>query len=100
MSTPEAVKLRDLAVSAAREAGRLLTSREGKVDVAATKSSPTDVVTEMDRRSEELIRSRILAARPSDARGQKPTDLASQRPNGTATEQSFTHCPTHPASPP
>jgi len=67
MSTPEAVKLRDLAVSAAREAGRLLTSREGKVDVAATKSSPTDVVTEMDRRSEELIRSRILAARPSDA---------------------------------
>jgi myo-inositol-1(or 4)-monophosphatase len=35
--------------------------------VAATKSSPTDVVTEMDRRSEELIRSRILAARPSDA---------------------------------
>jgi myo-inositol-1(or 4)-monophosphatase len=67
MSTPEAVKLRDLAVSVAREAGRLLTSREGRVDVAATKSSPTDVVTEMDHRSEELIRSRILAARPSDA---------------------------------
>jgi myo-inositol-1(or 4)-monophosphatase len=67
MSTPEAVKLRDLAVSVAREAGRLLTAREGRVDVAATKSSPTDVVTEMDRRSEELIRSRILAARPSDA---------------------------------
>jgi myo-inositol-1(or 4)-monophosphatase len=67
MSAPEAVKLRDLAVSVAREAGRLLTSREGRVDVAATKSSPTDVVTEMDRRSEELIRSRILAARPSDA---------------------------------
>jgi myo-inositol-1(or 4)-monophosphatase len=37
------------------------------VEVAATKSSPTDVVTEMDRRSEELIRSRVLAARPSDA---------------------------------
>jgi myo-inositol-1(or 4)-monophosphatase len=67
MSAPEAVKLRDLAVSVAREAGRLLTSREGRVDVAATKSSPTDVVTEMDHRSEELIRSRILAARPSDA---------------------------------
>jgi myo-inositol-1(or 4)-monophosphatase len=56
-----------LAVSVAREAGRLLTSREGRVEVAATKSSPTDVVTEMDRQSEELIRSRILAARPSDA---------------------------------
>jgi myo-inositol-1(or 4)-monophosphatase len=67
MSTPEVAKLRDLAVSVAREAGRLLMSREGKVDVAATKSSPTDVVTEMDRQSEELIRSRILAARPSDA---------------------------------
>ena len=67
MSTPEAAKLRDLAVSVAREAGRLLTSREGRVEVAATKSSPTDVVTEMDRQSEELIRSRILAARPSDA---------------------------------
>jgi myo-inositol-1(or 4)-monophosphatase len=67
MSTPEATNLRDLAVSVAREAGRLLTSREGRVEVAATKSSPTDVVTEMDRQSEELIRSRILAARPSDA---------------------------------
>jgi myo-inositol-1(or 4)-monophosphatase len=67
MSTPEADELRDLAVSVAREAGRLLASREGRVEVAATKSSPTDVVTEMDRKSEELIRSRILAARPSDA---------------------------------
>jgi myo-inositol-1(or 4)-monophosphatase len=37
------------------------------VAVAATKSSPTDVVTEMDGRAEELIRARILAARPNDA---------------------------------
>jgi myo-inositol-1(or 4)-monophosphatase len=59
--------LRDLAVSVAREAGELLASRAGRVEVAATKSSPTDVVTEMDRRSEELIRSRILAVRPGDA---------------------------------
>ena len=59
--------LRDLAVEVAREAGELLASRAGRVEVAATKSSPTDVVTEMDRRSEELIRSRILAVRPSDA---------------------------------
>jgi myo-inositol-1(or 4)-monophosphatase len=56
-----------IAVSAAREAGELLASREGRVLVAATKSSPTDVVTEMDRRAEDLIRERILAARPSDA---------------------------------
>jgi len=60
-------ELRALAVSVAREAGDLLADQAGKVEVAATKSSPTDVVTEMDRRSEELIRSRILAARPADA---------------------------------
>ncbi len=59
--------LRDLAVEVAREAGGLLAARTSEVEVAATKSSPTDVVTEMDRRSEELIRSRILAVRPSDA---------------------------------
>jgi myo-inositol-1(or 4)-monophosphatase len=61
------LELRSVAISAAREAGGLLADRAGQVEVAATKSSPTDVVTEMDRRSEELIRSRILAARPSDA---------------------------------
>jgi myo-inositol-1(or 4)-monophosphatase len=63
--TPEG--LRDLAVQVAREAGDLLASRTGRVEVAAVKSSPTDVVTEMDRRSEELIRARILAVRPADA---------------------------------
>ena len=67
MSELDADALRDLAVRVAREAGELLASQAGRVEVAATKSSPTDVVTEMDRRSEELIRSRILAARPSDA---------------------------------
>jgi len=61
------LELRSVAIGAAREAGELLADRAGQVEVAATKSSPTDVVTEMDRRSEELIRSRILASRPSDA---------------------------------
>jgi myo-inositol-1(or 4)-monophosphatase len=56
-----------VAIGAAREAGELLASPGGRVSVAATKSSPTDVVTEMDRRSEELIRARILAGRPGDA---------------------------------
>ena len=32
-----------------------------------TKSSPTDIVTEMDRAAEQLIRGRLLAARPDDA---------------------------------
>ena len=63
---PDPASLRDLAVSVAREAGDLLAARAGRVEVADTKSSPTDVVTEMDRRSEELIRSRILAVRPGD----------------------------------
>jgi myo-inositol-1(or 4)-monophosphatase len=54
-------------VEAAQAAGRLLADRGGAVAVAGTKSSPTDVVTEMDRRAEELIRSRILATRPGDA---------------------------------
>jgi myo-inositol-1(or 4)-monophosphatase len=38
----------------------------GRVDVAATKSSPTDVVTEIDEACERLIRERIFAARPDD----------------------------------
>src|SRR5438309_4145314 len=67
VAVPAPSELCDLAVTIAREAGRLLEAHAGGVEVAATKSSPTDVVTEMDRRSEELIRSRILAARPSDA---------------------------------
>ena len=61
------LELRSVAVDVAREAGDMLADRAGQVEVAATKSSPTDVVTEMDRRSEELIRARILAARPADA---------------------------------
>jgi len=64
---PAARELLVIAVAAALEAGQLLASKEGRVAVAATKSSPTDVVTEMDGRAEELIRARILVARPDDA---------------------------------
>nr|MCW2727394.1 inositol monophosphatase [Aeromicrobium sp.] len=39
---------------------------EGRVDVASTKSSDTDLVTEIDRSCELLIRERIFAARPDD----------------------------------
>jgi myo-inositol-1(or 4)-monophosphatase len=38
----------------------------GRVGVTETKSSPTDVVTELDRASEDLIRGRILDRRPGD----------------------------------
>jgi myo-inositol-1(or 4)-monophosphatase len=61
-------ELRALAERLAVEAGRLV--REGRpdrVEVAATKSSAVDPVTEMDRASEELLRRRISAARPDDA---------------------------------
>lgn len=60
--------LYDLARSVGLEAADFVrTSRPpGRVDVAATKSSPTDVVTEIDRATEDLIRARILASRPDD----------------------------------
>ena len=56
-----------LALDTAREAAGLVARhRAAGVEVAATKSSVSDVVTEADRASEALIRSRILAARPDD----------------------------------
>ena len=57
-----------IAMDAAGEAGRLLASWRGheRPEVIDTKSSPTDVVTEMDRRSEALITERIRAVRPDD----------------------------------
>ena len=60
-------QLRGLALASALEAanGALEGRRQG-VTVAATKSSPTDVVTEMDRRTEAALVGRILAARPED----------------------------------
>jgi myo-inositol-1(or 4)-monophosphatase len=60
-------ELRELAVSAACEAAEMV--HEGQragVRVADTKSSGTDIVTEMDRRSEALLVDRILSARPDD----------------------------------
>jgi myo-inositol-1(or 4)-monophosphatase len=59
--------LGELASAVAREAGKLLLSSAGRTAVVQTKSSPTDVVTEMDRAAEALIRERLLAARPGDA---------------------------------
>ena len=65
----DAETLLRIAVAAAGEAGRLLASWRGdeRPEVVETKSSPTDVVTEMDRRSEALITSLIRAHRPGDA---------------------------------
>jgi myo-inositol-1(or 4)-monophosphatase len=60
-------ELLTLATSIAREAGALaaLRRREG-VEVAATKSTIVDIVTEADREVERLIRGRLADARPAD----------------------------------
>jgi len=58
--------LLELATSVAVAAGRLLLGSGGRPEVVATKSSPTDVVTEADRAAEALIRDLIGAARPGD----------------------------------
>ena len=64
--TPAA--LRDVALAVAREAADLARSmRRGGVDVADTKSSVVDVVTEADRAVEELVRRHLLEQRPDDA---------------------------------
>ena len=67
--TADPASLLDLAEKTAREAGAMVLQRRGAVermDVAATKSTPTDVVTESDTAAEALIRERLLAARPDD----------------------------------
>jgi len=66
LPTPE--KLLDIAVEAARAAAHLVVTDRpaGRLDVAATKSSATDIVTEMDRAAEALLVERILGRRPND----------------------------------
>ncbi|UGQ13863.1 inositol monophosphatase [Yinghuangia sp. ASG 101] len=59
--------LLELALGAARLAGgMLLADRPADLGVAATKSSPTDVVTEMDTAAEKLIVDYLRARRPHD----------------------------------
>jgi myo-inositol-1(or 4)-monophosphatase len=63
----DALKLLDLAREIAVEAAALaVDGRPADLGVADTKSSPTDVVTEMDTAAERLIRERIAHARPHD----------------------------------
>ncbi len=66
MSPPDTADLLELACQTAVAAGRLLLGRGGHPEVVATKSSPTDVVTEADRAAEEMIRDLIGAARGGD----------------------------------
>jgi len=70
-SEPEAAFVAELvsvAETVAREAGALVSEgRPDRVTVAATKSSPQDVVTAMDLASEALLRRRLAELRPGDA---------------------------------
>jgi myo-inositol-1(or 4)-monophosphatase len=66
-ATPDPQALAELARSVAREAADLLLAAHGQAAVVQVKSSPTDVVTQLDRAAEQLIRDRLLAARPADA---------------------------------
>lgn len=57
--------LEGLALRIASAAGRLLLDRPESLTLTA-KSSPTDIVTQMDRAAEELLVSMILSERPDD----------------------------------
>lgn len=60
-------ELRDLAVTAAQAAGQLIRDgRHKSLEVAFTKSSEVDIVTEMDLAAESLLIERILEQRPDD----------------------------------
>ncbi len=63
----DVTELMGVAERVAREAGALVSDgRPDRVTVAATKSSPQDVVTAMDYASEELLRRRLAELRPDD----------------------------------
>jgi myo-inositol-1(or 4)-monophosphatase len=68
LSAPLLRELEDLAISAARAAGRFIVQERPRgLGVLDTKSSINDIVTVMDQQSEALLRAHLLSARPDDA---------------------------------
>ncbi len=66
-TTAGTAELLEIAREVALTAGRLVRQRRAEgVEVAASKSSPEDIVTHADRESEVLIRSLLAKARPDD----------------------------------
>jgi myo-inositol-1(or 4)-monophosphatase len=60
-------ELLEIALGIAQRAGELVRQRRAEgVSLAASKSSPEDIVTFADKESEELIRSLLAEARPND----------------------------------
>lgn len=56
-----------VARSVATEAAALVVDGRARAEVAATKSSPIDIVTQMDLAAERLLRERLADLRPDDA---------------------------------
>jgi len=73
----------ETAIEAAKEAGRLIRERVKTAKQVATKYSANDLVTEVDRQSEEIIRRILLEAHPDHAilgeEGVAPGPEASRR---------------------
>jgi len=64
---PSNAELRDIALTVARRAADLAQLRRSEgVEIAASKSSLTDIVTRADREVEHLVREAIAASRPRD----------------------------------
>ncbi len=59
-------ELHELACVTAREAAAMVLSRHGELHDTETKASDIDIVTEVDRASEDLISQRLMQARPND----------------------------------
>jgi myo-inositol-1(or 4)-monophosphatase len=67
LPSPDPAELLALAVDTAREAAAVVArGRATAAEHVAVKSSPNDVVTAVDEESEQLVVSRLLAARPED----------------------------------
>jgi myo-inositol-1(or 4)-monophosphatase len=78
-ANPDPRELLDLAQKAAHEAGRLVKGAPVHSLAMTTKSSPTDLVSDMDRASEQLILDIILGARPDDGLiGEEGTSASSR----------------------
>ena len=85
-TVPASAELLDIAVTAARQAGEFLLAGRSVDLVIETKSSPTDVVTQMDTAAERLIATAIAARRPTD-------DLLGEEGSGAAVSSSLRPAP-------
>jgi myo-inositol-1(or 4)-monophosphatase len=78
-------ELLSVAIEAATAAGRFLLEGRGSARRIETKSSATDMVSEMDRGAEELIRAVIAERRPDDAvLGEEGGEIAGTAGQGAA----------------